>query len=46
VGDDPSAVVAADFNRDGADDLAVVNFRGGTLTVYLSSCPRTRAARH
>jgi hypothetical protein len=35
VGSDPSTVVVADFNRDGKQDLAVVNGFGGTETLSI-----------
>jgi hypothetical protein len=39
VGSDPSTMVVADFNRDGKQDIAVVNGFGGTetLTIFLGN---------
>jgi hypothetical protein len=39
LGSDPSTVVIADFNRDGKQDLAVVNGFGGTetLSIYIGN---------
>ena len=34
-GDSPMAMARGDFNRDGRDDLVVVNEQDNTLGVYL-----------
>jgi hypothetical protein len=35
VGNNPTAIVAGDFNNDGKLDLAVTNFADGTVTLLL-----------
>lgn len=37
TGDDPWAIVAADFNGDGKLDLAVANYFGGSVTILLGN---------
>jgi uncharacterized protein (TIGR03437 family) len=37
VGLEPVSVAAADFNKDGNQDLAVVNYRDGTVTILLGN---------
>ncbi len=37
VGNGPSGVAVADFNRDGYPDLAVANQTDGTVTVYMNN---------
>src|SRR2546425_245332 len=34
--DRPLHLIGADFNRDGYDDLAIANFRGGTITILIN----------
>src|SRR5687768_9603864 len=36
VGLNPTAVTAADFNRDGYDDIAVANYGDDTVSILLS----------
>jgi hypothetical protein len=43
TGAGPMAMASGDFNRDGLDDLAVVNHEDDTLGVYLQSAPGTFA---
>jgi hypothetical protein len=42
VGQAPSAVVTADFNNDGIQDFAVLNFSDSTLSVFLGGQPDTK----
>ena len=39
----PSAIVASDFNRDGATDFAVVNTADNTVSVFLGKSDHTFA---
>lgn len=39
VGNGPHAVATADFNGDGAPDLAVANNQDDTVTILLNQCP-------
>jgi hypothetical protein len=39
--DQPLHLVAADFDRDGIDDLAVANFQAGTLYILINRCNGT-----
>jgi type II secretory pathway component GspD/PulD (secretin) len=39
VGHAPSAIVTADFNNDGIQDFAVLNFSDNTLSVFLGGPP-------
>src|SRR3989441_1315939 len=34
--DHPQHLVAADFNQDGYDDLAIANFEAGTVTILIN----------
>ncbi|MEE9291476.1 MAG: thrombospondin type 3 repeat-containing protein, partial [Acidobacteriota bacterium] len=36
--DKPLHVVAADFDRDGFDDLAIANFQAGSLLILINQC--------
>jgi hypothetical protein len=38
VGEWPASVVVADFNGDGAPDLATASFVAGTASVLLNVC--------
>lgn len=37
VGDTPEAIIAADFNNDGATDLAVANLYSGSVSIFLAN---------
>jgi len=39
VGRAPSAIVTADFNNDGKEDFAVLNFSDNTISVFLGGAP-------
>ena len=41
VGNNPTAVVAEDFNNEGKLDLTVTNFAGGTITLLLGNGDET-----